>query len=100
MMPRWAIRRRRPIRGAPAGPASQSPPPPRRHGINEPRGPDYRPFTPKFDEVVAAEDLCDAEELERLRGYLDKQLSHLQGVVARLANRPHPRPTAPQNAPR
>src|SRR6267154_2598472 len=41
---------------------------PRRHGQNEPRGPDYRPFTPKFDEVVAAEDLCDAEELDRLRG--------------------------------
>jgi cobaltochelatase CobT len=54
---------------------------------NEPRGPDYRPFTSKFDEIVGAEDLCDPEELERLRGYLDKQLSHLQGVVARLANR-------------
>ncbi len=58
-----------------------------RHQRNEPRGPDYRPFTTKFDEIVGAEDLCDAEELERLRGYLDKQLSHLQGVVARLANR-------------
>ena len=44
---------------------------PRRHGINEPRGPDYRPFIGKFDEVVAAEDLCEAEELDRLRGYLD-----------------------------
>jgi cobaltochelatase CobT len=54
---------------------------------NEPRGPDYRPFTGKFDEIVGAENLCDPEELERLRGYLDKQLSHLQGVVARLANR-------------
>ncbi len=54
---------------------------------NEPRGPDYKPFTGKFDEVVGAEDLCDPEELDRLRGYLDKQLSHLQGVVARLANR-------------
>jgi cobaltochelatase CobT len=60
---------------------------PRRHGLNEPRGPDYRPFTAKFDEVVAAEDLCEPEELDRLRSYLDKQLSHLQGVVARLANR-------------
>jgi len=60
---------------------------PRRHGANEPRGPDYRPFTGKFDEVVAAEDLCEPEELDRLRSYLDKQLSHLQGVVARLANR-------------
>ena len=26
-----------------------------------------------------------AKELERLRGYLDKQLANLQGVVARLA---------------
>jgi cobaltochelatase CobT len=60
---------------------------PRRHGMNEPRGPDYRPFIAKFDEVVAAEDLCEPEELDRLRSYLDKQLSHLQGVVARLANR-------------
>ncbi len=58
-----------------------------RHARNEPRGPDYRPFTPKFDETVGAEELCEPEELDRLRGYLDKQLSHLQGVVARLANR-------------
>jgi cobaltochelatase CobT len=58
-----------------------------RHQRNEARGPDYRPFTAKFDEIVGAEDLCEPEELDRLRGYLDKQLSHLQGVVARLANR-------------
>src|SRR6202042_1990637 len=58
-----------------------------RNQRNEPRGPDYKPYTSKFDEVVGAEDLCEPEELERLRGYLDKQLSHLQGVVARLANR-------------
>jgi cobaltochelatase CobT len=58
-----------------------------RHNRNEPRGPDYRPFTSKFDETVGAEHLCDPEELDRLRGYLDKQLLHLQGVVARLANR-------------
>ncbi|MBS0248714.1 MAG: cobaltochelatase subunit CobT [Proteobacteria bacterium] len=60
---------------------------PRQHGQNEPRGPDYRAFTMKFDETIAAEDLCEPEELDRLRGYLDKQLSSLQGVVARLANR-------------
>src|SRR6516225_4770950 len=60
---------------------------PRRHGRNEPRGPDYRPFTTRHDEATAAEELCEPEELDRLRGYLDKQLSHLQGVVARLANR-------------
>jgi cobaltochelatase CobT len=70
---------------------------PRRHGANEPRGPEYRPFTGKFDEVTAAEDLCEPEELERLRGYLDKQLSHLQGVVARLANRLQRRLMAQQN---
>jgi cobaltochelatase CobT len=60
---------------------------PRQFGQNEPRGPDYKAYTQKFDETIAAEDLCDPEELARLRGYLDKQLSHLQGVVARLANR-------------
>jgi len=70
---------------------------PRHHGLNEPRGPDYRPFTTKFDEIVGAEDLCEAEELDRLRGYLDKQLSHLQGVVARLANRLQRRLLAQQN---
>src|SRR5215471_17560438 len=70
---------------------------PRRHGQNEPRGPDYRPFIVKHDETVAAEELCEPEELDRLRGYLDKQLSHLQGVVARLANRLQRRLMAQQN---
>jgi cobaltochelatase CobT len=70
---------------------------PRQGGRNEPRGPDYRPFTTKFDEIAAAEDLCEAEELDRLRGYLDKQLAHLQGVVSRLANRLQRRLMAKQN---
>src|SRR5947209_14227963 len=70
---------------------------PRRHGQNEPRGPDYRPFVIKHDETIAAEELCEPEELERLRNYLDKQLSHLQGVVARLANRLQRRLMAQQN---
>jgi len=70
---------------------------PRHFGANEPRGPDYRPFTAKFDETIAAEDLCEAEELDRLRSYLDKQLSNLQGVVARLANRLQRRLMAQQN---
>jgi cobaltochelatase CobT len=70
---------------------------PRRHGRNEPRGPDYRPFTTRHDEAIAAEELCEPEELDRLRGYLDKQLSHLQGVVARLANRLQRRLMAQQN---
>jgi cobaltochelatase CobT len=66
-------------------------------GRNEPRGPDYRAFTQKFDEVVHAEDLCDPDELSRLRAYLDKQLAHLQGVVGRLANRLQRRLLAQQN---
>jgi cobaltochelatase CobT len=68
-----------------------------RNRPNEPRGPDYKPFTQRFDEVVPAEDLCEPEELDRLRGYLDKQLAHLQGVVARLANRLQRRLMAQQN---
>ncbi len=54
---------------------------------NERDKPDYVAFTTKFDEEALAEDLCDPEELARLRTYLDKQLSALQGVVGRLANR-------------
>ena len=57
----------------------------------------YKVFTNQFDEEIGAEDLCDAEELARLRNYLDKQLSSLQGVVARLANRLQRRLMAQQN---
>jgi len=48
---------------------------------------DYRVYSTQFDETIQAEDLCDSAELDRLRGFLDKQLTHLQGAVARLANR-------------
>ena len=47
----------------------------------------YRPFATQFDEVIEADDLCDADELTRLRQQLDQQLQHLQGVVSKLANR-------------
>ncbi len=57
----------------------------------------YKVFSNQFDEEIGAEDLCDAEELTRLRAYLDKQLSNLQGVVARLANRLQRRLMAQQN---
>ncbi len=54
-------------------------------------GPDaegaYRAYARQFDEEIAAEDLCDAEELARLRQQLDQQLQHLQGVISKLANR-------------
>ena len=47
----------------------------------------YKPYVRAFDEEVDADDLCDAEELGRLRQQLDQQLQHLQGVVSKLANR-------------
>lgn len=47
----------------------------------------YRAFTRQFDEEISAEDLCDAEELTRLRQQLDQNLQHMHGVVSRLANR-------------
>ncbi|WP_174284894.1 cobaltochelatase subunit CobT [Sphingomonas bacterium] len=48
---------------------------------------DYKAWTTQFDEVVAATELCDADELARLRSYLDQQLVHLQSAVSKLANR-------------
>ena len=50
-------------------------------------GAHYRPYTTEFDEIVAAEDLCDAEELIRLRTNLDQHLVEIEGVISRLANR-------------
>ncbi|MCH8182496.1 MAG: cobaltochelatase subunit CobT [Proteobacteria bacterium] len=47
----------------------------------------YRAYAPQFDEIVKATDLCDADELGRLRRHLDQQLHYLQGTVGRLANR-------------
>jgi len=58
---------------------------------------DYKVYTTQFDEIVGAEDLCDEEELDRLRAFLDKQLTNLQGVVGRLANRLQRRLMAQQN---
>jgi cobaltochelatase CobT len=56
-------------------------------GRYEQRGVDYKAYSRRFDEIIAAEDLCEPEELERLRSYLDKQLNNLSSIVARLANR-------------
>ncbi len=56
-------------------------------GRNEPGAEAYRAFTTEFDEVAEAGELCDAEELGRLRTQLDQHLSHLHQVIARLANR-------------
>ncbi|MCW5731102.1 MAG: cobaltochelatase subunit CobT [Alphaproteobacteria bacterium] len=57
----------------------------------------YHAYTHQFDEVVEAVDLCDGEELTRLRAHLDQQLHHLQSVIGRLANRLQRRLLAKQN---
>lgn len=69
----------------PAGPGQ--PWRPEARGRNEPDPNAYKPFTTQFDEVVDAAELCDPEELARLRHMLDQQLVHLQGVISKLANR-------------
>ena len=58
---------------------------------------EYKAWTAQYDEVVAATELCDAEELVRLRAYLDQQLVHLQSAVSKLANRLQRRLMAQQN---
>ena len=59
--------------------------------------PPYKIYNTGHDEVVGAADLCEPEELERLRAYLDQQLASLSSVVSRLANRLQRRLLAKQN---
>jgi len=79
------------------GDASQAPVRPNRPQTDIPGDLDYRAYTERFDEEIEAPELCDAEELDRLRAYLDSQLTGLQGVVTRLANRLQRRLMAQQN---
>lgn len=58
---------------------------------------DYTSYTTKFDEIVTATDLCDPDELVRLRGFLDQQLAPFQGAVSKLAHRLQRRLLAQQN---
>ncbi len=57
----------------------------------------YQVFSTKYDEIVNATDLCEEDELNRLRGTLDKQLETLQGAIARLANKLQRKLQAKQN---
>jgi len=66
---------------SPAGPQPRRPPAPTDDKSA------YRAYTRRFDEEISAEDLCDPDELSRLRMQLDQQLQHLHAVVAKLANR-------------
>ena len=70
---------------------------PNRQAADQPGFLDYKAYTTRFDEVVEANELCDEEELSRLRAYLDQQLTHLQGAVTKLANRLQRRLMAQQN---
>ena len=58
---------------------------------------DYKIWSTKYDETITALELADEEELARLRAYLDQQLSNLQSVVTKLANRLQRRLMAQQN---
>ena len=70
-----------------AGDEGMMPVRPNRPWSDLPQQFEYHAYSAQFDETVAATDLCDTEELDRLRAYLDQQLVHLQGVVTKLANR-------------
>ncbi|MEP2784326.1 MAG: cobaltochelatase subunit CobT [Pseudoruegeria sp.] len=59
--------------------------------------PNYEVYLSEFDEEIAAEELAEAAELERLRAYLDQQLEPLKGAVSRLANKLQRRLQAQQN---
>ncbi len=65
--------------------------------LDDPGAFGYKVFTNAYDETISANDLCDADELERLRTFLDKHLQSLHGAVARLANRLQRRLLAQQN---
>jgi len=78
----------------PEGEAPLEPPAPQ--PVSE-ADPDYKVYQGAYDEEIAAEDLAEPVELERLRAYLDQQLEPLKGAVSRLANKLQRRLQAQQN---
>ena len=56
-------------------------------GSNLPDRDQYHPYCTDYDEIIDAAQLCEPDELNRLRAHLDQQLSHLQSVIGKLANR-------------
>ena len=65
--------------------------------LDDPERFGYKVFTRTFDEEVDAAELASPDELERLRGFLDKELRQLSSVVSRLANRLQRKLLAQQN---
>jgi len=78
----------------PDGEAPLEPPPPQPMSEADPN---YKVYLSDHDEEIAAEDLAEPVELERLRAYLDQQLEPLKGAVSRLANKLQRRLQAQQN---
>ncbi len=69
-------------------------------GHNQDRGTpssSYKVFETRFDEVVEAPDLCDEEELIRLRQMLDRHMENVTSIVGKLANRLQRKLMAHQN---
>ena len=58
---------------------------------------EYTIYSNQFDEIITAKDLCEEEELIRLRKYLDQQLKSFQTMISRLANRLQRKLLAKQN---
>ena len=56
-------------------------------GHNVPDRDQYHAYCTDYDEIIEAAQLCEPDELSRLRAHLDQQLSHLQSVIGKLANR-------------
>src|SRR5436190_1261677 len=65
--------------------------------LDNPEAFGYKIFNRAHDEEIAAESLSTADELERLRSFLDKELRSLSGAVARLANKLQRKLMAQQN---
>ena len=57
----------------------------------------YRVFETRFDEVIAAAELCDEEELDRLRIMLDRHMENVASIVGKLVNRLQRKLMAHQN---
>ena len=70
---------------------------PNRSWTDLPKDFDYTAWSTSYDEIVEAGELCDEDELVRLRDYLDQQMTSLQGAVTKLANRLQRRLMAQQN---
>jgi cobaltochelatase CobT len=57
----------------------------------------YIVFETKFDEITSAADLCEMQELERLRVMLDRHMENVTTIVGKLANRLQRKLMAHQN---